>query len=110
MDTYPICKRDRERAADVLKQELMPNYFEAALQAGSAIAFDAAIWHTTFANTSGRDRCGAHFNYACTGARELDKAPKLCEATLRRLEAEGKLGTERRRILGLQDTGFEFER
>ena len=29
----------------------------------------------------------------------------LSEATLRRLDSEGKLGLQRRRILGLPDTG-----
>jgi ectoine hydroxylase-related dioxygenase (phytanoyl-CoA dioxygenase family) len=109
LDVYPVCKRERERGADVLAQERMPNCYEAALPAGSAVAFDAAIWHTAFANRSGHDRRGAHFNYCSSGARDFDAQPKLSEATLRRLEAEGKLGVERREILGLPDTGFKFE-
>lgn len=108
-DEYPVCERERQRGAEVLAQELMPNFFETALPAGCAVAFDASIWHTTFANHSGHDRCGCHFNYCSSGARNLDVQPKLSEATLRRLEVEGKLGAKRREVLGLQSTGYNFE-
>jgi ectoine hydroxylase-related dioxygenase (phytanoyl-CoA dioxygenase family) len=108
LDDYPVCKREQERSPDVLPQELMPNCFEAALPAGAAIAFDSSIWHTTFANHSGHDRRGAHFTYRSSGAASQGGRPGLSEATLWRLEAEGKLGVLRRRILGLQDTGFEW--
>jgi hypothetical protein len=124
-----------------LGQRLMPNHFESAFPAGSAIAFDSvstreplrtilfalflqpachlgaremsypcqAVWHTSVENTSGRDRCGAHFSYASSGrqgnTQEWGATAGLSEETLRRLDREGKLGVVRRRILGLPDEG-----
>lgn len=95
LDDYPVCKRERERRTDVLAQELMPNCFEAALPAGCAIAFDSAIWHTTFANRSGHDRRGAHFTYRSSGAASRGGQPGLCSATLRRLETDASRRTPR---------------
>ena len=43
LDLYPVSTRNETHSEDVLAQELMPNCFEAALPAGSAIAFDSAM-------------------------------------------------------------------
>ena len=103
---YPVSKREQTHGAEVLAQELMPNHFEAALPAGSAIAFDSSIWHTTFANVSGQDRRAAHFTYRSSAAASQSGQHGLSESTLGRLAAEGKLGVQRRRILGLPDEGL----
>eukprot|EP01050_Picozoa_sp_SAG11_P013797 SAG11_NODE_1639_length_4533_cov_5.684484_3_plen_412_part_00 len=93
-----------------LPQSSMPNYVEAALPAGCGIAFDSHVWHTSMPNTSGVDRRCAYFVYRSSG-RLWPQLPEwgpvggLSEATLRRLDSEGKLGVQRRRILGLPDTG-----
>jgi hypothetical protein len=61
-------------------------------------------------NTSGLDWRRAYFVYRSSG-RFWPQLPAwgatagLSEATLRRLDSEGKLGLQRRRILGLPDTG-----
>ena len=96
-----------------LEQALMPNYVEAALPAGSGIAFDSHVWHTSMPNTSGADRRCAYFGYRSSGrflgtsahAPRWGPVAGLSEAALRRLDREGKLGVQRRRILGLPDTG-----
>ena len=93
-----------------LGQRLMPNHFESAFPANSAIAFDSAGWHTSVENTvPGLDRCGAHYAYSSSGkqgnAQEWGPKAGLSEATLRRLDSQGKLGVVRRRILGLPDAG-----
>ena len=62
-------------------------------------------------NTSGRDRCAAHFSYMSSAVSPYGPNPAwgaragMSEETLRRLDANGKLGVTRRRILGLPDTG-----
>ena len=101
---------DAEQQPTSLAQNLMPNYVEAALPAGYGIAFDSHIWHTSMPNTSGMDRRCAYFVYRSSG-RFWPQLPAwgptagLTEVSLRRLDSEGKLDIQRRRILGLPDTG-----
>ena len=63
------------------------------------------LW--SFAHHSGYDRRGAHFTYRSSGEASQGGRSGFSETTL---EAEGKLGVRSvfRRILGLQDTGFEY--
>jgi hypothetical protein len=102
----------------LLDQRLMPNCIEAALPAGSAIAFDSSGWHTSMPNTSGQARRSCYSLYRSSenrgslteGRNPTWPAPGgtragIPEQTLRRLDREGKLGIQRRRILGLPDTG-----
>jgi hypothetical protein len=99
-------------------QRLMPNYVEAALPAGSAIAFDSSGWHCSMPNTSGRPRRSCYCLYRSSenrGATGEGRNPTwpapggaragIPEHMLRRLDSEGKLGIQRRRILGLPDKG-----
>ena len=63
-------------------------------------------------NTSGQDRRCAYFNYRSSGRTypavdTWGPCFGLSEDTLRRLDREGKLGLQRRRILGLPDSGTE---
>jgi ectoine hydroxylase-related dioxygenase (phytanoyl-CoA dioxygenase family) len=100
----------RNTAEDALHQTLMPNYVEAALPAGCGIAFDSHVWHTSMPNTSGVDRRCAYFGYRSSGRfwpqlPVWGEAAGLSEETLKRLDGEGKLGVQRRRILGLPDEG-----
>ena len=101
-----------------LDQRLMPNFIEAALPAGSAIAFDSSGWHTSMPNTSSQPRRSCYSLYRSSENRgsltegrnptwpELGETRAgIPEAMLRRLDSEGKLGVQRRRILGLPDTG-----
>jgi hypothetical protein len=82
-----------------------------ALISADDINLLVAIRHTSMPNTSGLARRGAHFAYRSsecyTDGRNPGWGPRagLDEATLRRLDAQGKLGVVRRRILGLPDTG-----
>ena len=63
------------------------------------------LW--SFAHHSGYDRRGAQFKYRSSGEASQGGRSGLSETTS---EAEGKLGVRCvfRRILGLQDTGFEY--
>jgi hypothetical protein len=71
------------------------------------------VWHTSMPNTSGHDRRAAHFSYISSAVSPHGANPTwgeragMSEETLRRLDAEGKLGVTRRRILGLPDEGTE---
>ena len=107
-----------EARAEALPQAAMPNLVRAALKAGSAVLFDSSCWHASMPNLSGSDRCGAHFSYRSsecyprgegTGLESRNMpfgdTCGLSKATLLRLDAEGKLGVVRRRILGLPDLG-----
>lgn len=53
----------------LLDQRLMPNLVEAALPAGSAIAFDSAGWHTSMPNVSGQARRSCYSLYRSSETR-----------------------------------------
>ena len=89
----------------------MPNLIECSVKAGSAVAFDSSIWHTSFPNVSGVDRRTTLTGYrssqsANNAAGGWPRGPGEARAgltleVLQRLDGEGKLPVTRRALLGL---------
>ena len=94
----------------------MPNLIECAVKAGTAVAFDSSIWHTSLPNVSGQDRRTTFTAYRSSSASgksggwpagtKGQRGPGgLTLETLRRLDSEGKLSKPRRVLLGLPSEG-----
>ena len=106
-----------------LPQETIPNCVRLTLSAGSQVCFDTATYHTSMPNTltasergrgggeDGRSRCTVEVDYRTSGGlggvspswQNADGA--IARGTFQRLDAEGRLGRTRRRLLGLPDEG-----
>ena len=93
----------------------MPNMIECAVKAGTAVAFDSSIWHTSLPNTSSKDRRTTLTGYRSSvasgsgGGWPVGKAQVgpggLTLEALQRLDSEGKLSRPRRVLLGLPIEG-----
>ena len=77
------------------RQDQMPNHYNFAAPAGTALLFDTACWHAAMPNTSGADR-----HCVIMGWQAQAAGPMLTPEHMAELEGMGRMTDTLRRLVG----------